>query len=90
MKASFTVLLFIGAIDKTQAVKLGMIPQNIVQTGTVDENTINWDKTNVQTHDVFDYDWEYTHPAFGTHQPKISQYDGLVHIGSRAFDPRTH
>jgi hypothetical protein len=74
MKASITVLLFIGAIDKMQAVKLGMIPQNIVQTGTVDENSINWDKTNVQTRsaDVFDYDYEYTHPAFGTHQPSVS------------------
>tara|TARA_B110000285_G_scaffold222041_1_gene275736 strand:- start:1243 stop:1488 length:246 start_codon:yes stop_codon:yes gene_type:complete len=81
MKASITVLLFIGAIDKMQAVKLGMIPQNIVQTGTVDENSINWDNTNVQTHpafvqtrsgDVYDYDYEYTHPAFGTHQPSVS------------------
>jgi hypothetical protein len=74
MKASITVLLFIGAIDKMQAVKLGMIPQNIVQTGTVDENSINWDKTNVQTRngDVYDYDYEYTHPAFGTHQPRVS------------------
>jgi hypothetical protein len=51
-----------------------MIPQNIVQTGTVDENSINWDKTNVQTRngDVYDYDYEYTHPAFGTHQPSVS------------------
>jgi len=74
MKASITVLLFIGAIDKMQAVKLGMIPQNIVQTGTVDENSLNWDKTNVQTRngDVYDYDYEYTHPAFGTHQPSVS------------------
>ena len=94
MKASLSVLLFIGAISKTQAVKLGMAPQNIVQTGSVDENSINWDKTNVQTkYDVFDYDWEYTHPSFerwGFNAPKASPYDGFIHIGNRAYDPRTH
>jgi len=47
MKASISVLLFIGAISTSQAVKLGMAPMNIVQTGSVDENSINWDKSNV-------------------------------------------
>ena len=93
MKASPSVLLLIGAISKSQAVKLGMIPQNIVQTGSVDENSINWDKTNVQTKDIYDYDWDYNHPQFkkyGFNVPKPSQYDGFFHVGNKAYDPRTY
>lgn len=37
------------------------MPHNIVQTGTINENDIKWDNTNVQTNDVFDYDFEYSH-----------------------------
>jgi len=43
MKTSIAVLALIGAIDLTQAINLQFVPQNIVQTGTVDENAIKWD-----------------------------------------------
>ena len=50
-------------------------------------------RANVQTHDVYDYDWDYTHPKFerwGYNAPRASSFDGFIHIGNRAYDPRTH
>jgi hypothetical protein len=40
MKNSFAILALIGEIS---AIKLDFIPQNIVQTGSIDEKSINWD-----------------------------------------------
>ena len=59
MKSTLTILLFLGAIELSQAIKLQ--PHNIVQTGTINENDIKWDNTNLQTSDIYDYDFEYTH-----------------------------